>query len=168
MMAPLSVREIQADEWPVYRDLRLRALADSPDAFGRTLAEEQDRPDFEWSRLVVASAASPLQISLLAEQDRRAVGLAYGRIEPEAPEVAQLYSMWVEPAARRRGVGRALVDAVAAWALSASARSLILRVTEGNTPAARLYAHAGFLPTSERALLRPGSPVYVRTLRLEL
>jgi GNAT superfamily N-acetyltransferase len=168
MMAPISVRELQADEWPVYRDLRLRALEDSPDAFARTLAEEQGRPDSEWSRLVVSSATSPSQISLLAELDRRAVGLAYGRIEAEAPEVAQLYAMWVEPAARRRGVGRALVDAVAAWARSASARSLILRVTEGNTAAARLYEHAGFLPTSERALLRPDSSLYVQTLRLEL
>jgi ribosomal protein S18 acetylase RimI-like enzyme len=168
MTARVAVREFQADEWPVFRDLRLRALADSPDSFARTLAEEENRTDAEWSKLLIASAASPARISLRAERDQRAVGLAHGRIAPEAPAVAQLYAMWVEPAARRRGVGRGLVDAVAVWARSAGARCLILRVTEGNTPAVRLYEHAGFLPTSERARLRPNSSLYIRTLRLEL
>ena len=44
-----TIRALGADEWRVYRDLRVRALADSPDAFGRTLAEEDGRLDTEWS-----------------------------------------------------------------------------------------------------------------------
>lgn len=168
MTVSVSVRAFQADEWSVFRDLRLRALADSPDSFARTLAEEQRRKDSEWSSLLIACTASSSEIALLAEAGRQAIGLAYGRLDPEASEVAHLYSMWVEPAARRRGVGRALVDAVAAWARSARARCLVLRVTEGNTAAARLYEQAGFSPTPERSLLRPDASRYVRTLRLEL
>ena len=168
MMESVSVREFQAGEWRVYRDLRLRALADSPDSFARTLAEEQGRTDSDWSDLLLASTSSPSQVSMLAERGRRAVGLAYGRLAPDAPEVAHQYAMWVEPAARRCGVGRALVRAVVAWARSASARCLILQVTEGNTAAAGLYERAGFLPTSERSPLRPDSSLYVRTLCLEL
>lgn len=38
-----SVRILVPGEWRTYRDLRLRALADSPDTFGRMLAEERDR-----------------------------------------------------------------------------------------------------------------------------
>ena len=35
-----TIRTFSPGEWRAYRDLRLRALTDSPDAFGRTLAEE--------------------------------------------------------------------------------------------------------------------------------
>jgi len=168
MIASASVRLFQAHEWQTYRDLRLRALADAPDSFAKTLAEEQGRTDAEWSSLLEASTASPSQLSILAERGERAVGLVYGRLETGVPEVAHLYSMWVEPAARRAGIGRALVDAVIAWARSRNARSLILQVTEGNTPAAFLYQQAGFAPTPELSPLRAGSSMFVRTMRLDL
>ena len=37
----VEVRTITADDWPLLREVSLRALADSPDAFRRTLAEVQ-------------------------------------------------------------------------------------------------------------------------------
>ena len=163
-----SIRAFEAHEWRTYRDLRLRALADAPDAFARTLAEEQGRSDTEWSSLLASSVGSAWQISAVAELGARAVGLAYGRLEAESPGVARLYSMWVEPAARRSGVGRALVDAVVSWARSRSARRLVLQVTEGNAPAVHLYERAGFVRTQELSPLRPGSSLRVRTLRLDL
>jgi len=36
-LAALSIRPFRAEEWPAYRALRLRALADAPDAFSTTL-----------------------------------------------------------------------------------------------------------------------------------
>lgn len=163
-----SVRTFQAHEWRTYRDLRLRALADAPDSFARTLAEEQGRSDAEWSSLLASNVGSASQISAVAELGARAVGLAYGRLETASPGVAHLYSMWVEPAARRSGVGRALVEAVVSWARSRSARQLVLQVTEGNAPAVRLYERSGFVRTQELSPLRPGSSLRVRTLRLDL
>lgn len=168
MTVPILVRRFRADEWRTYRDLRLRALADSPEAFSRTLAEEATRPDEEWSSRLATSAASPSDFAALAERDARPVGLVYGRVDPDAPEHAHLYSMWVDPTARRAGVGGLLVDAVVRWARAARARALVLQVTEGNTAARRLYERAGFARTDELAPLREGSPLQVRTLRLAL
>jgi len=168
IIAAVSVRPFRADEWRTYRALRLRSLADAPDAFARTLAEEEGRSDREWSDLLVASTSSPLQRSIVAELGGRAVGLAYGRIDAAQPEVAHLYAMWVDPAARRSGVGLALVGAIADWARSGGARNVLLDATEGNAPAAALYARAGFVATAERSPLREGSPLFVRTLRLAL
>jgi len=167
-LVALRARPFEAHEWQTLRELRLRALADAPDAFARTLAEEEGRSDAEWSRMLAESAASPSQLSLVAERAGRGVGLAYGRLESGAPERAHLYSMWVEPAARRSGAGRALVEAVVSWARSAGARTLVLQVTEGNEPALALYWRAGFVPTDELSPLRPGSALRVRALRLAL
>jgi [ribosomal protein S18]-alanine N-acetyltransferase len=50
----------------------------------------------------------------------------------------------------RRGAGRALVDAVLAWAAERGAERVRTSVTEGNAAATRLYAAAGFADTGER------------------
>lgn len=85
-----SIRTFIPQEWNTYRDLRLRALADSPDAFGRTLAEEKDRPDSEWLDCLVSGADHRWNLPLLAEVGGEPIGLAWGRIEESSPEQATL------------------------------------------------------------------------------
>jgi ribosomal protein S18 acetylase RimI-like enzyme len=162
------IRRFRADEWPAYRELRLRALADAPDAFARTHAEESARPAAEWASRLAASAASPTELAACAERDGRAVGLVYTRLDPAATDTAHLYSMWVDPAARGAGVGAQLVGAVVDFARGHGARTLLLQVTEGNAAARRLYERAGFAATDELSPLREGSPLRVRTFRLAL
>jgi len=59
--------------------------------------------------------------------------------------------MWVEPAARRRGLGRELAAAVAAWAREHGASELRLAVTDSELahPTAALYRALGFVATGE-------------------
>ncbi len=61
-----------------------------------------------------------------------------------------------------------LLDAIVAWAQATNARYLALGVTLGDTPAARLYARAGFEPAGEPGRLRPGSSVLGQPMRMEL
>jgi ribosomal protein S18 acetylase RimI-like enzyme len=77
-----------------------------------------------------------------------------GGFVPEADTV-QLWGMWVAPEARGRGTGRALVEAVVAWARERGAAAVRLDVTdtERARPAAALYRSLGFAPTGERAVL---------------
>ena len=69
------IRTFAPYEWSTYRDLRLRALADSPDAFGRTLAEEEDRLDTEWLNRLTSGADTRWNLPLLAEVGREPIGL---------------------------------------------------------------------------------------------
>jgi ribosomal protein S18 acetylase RimI-like enzyme len=163
-----SLRVLEPGDWGLFRDLRLRALADSPDAFGPTLGEESSRAESDWRDLVAALTTTPSRVLFAAEHGSRSVGLAYGRLEEGRPEVAHLGAMWVDPAARRLGTGRALVAAVIAWARARGVRCVELQVTEANALAERLYASAGFVATGEARELRAGSPLRVRTLRLAL
>ena len=73
--------------------------------------------------------------------------------------------MWVTPDARGAGVGRALLDAVAAWARDRGLERLVLSVTTTNDGARRFYETCGFVDTGERSPLREGSEL--RTARFE-
>jgi ribosomal protein S18 acetylase RimI-like enzyme len=160
-----QVRTFAAGEWRLYRWLRIRALADSPDAFASTLERELAFPESWWrERLVVGESADR---PLLAEVGGQPVGLAWGRIAAERRETAHLYQMWVDPAFRACGAGDRLVAGVVDWARRCGAREVLLGVTRGNSPANRLYRRAGFVPIGEEPL-RPGSPLLVDNMRLEL
>lgn len=153
----LVVRQFTADEWPTYRDLRLSALHESPDAYGSIYAAECARADDEWASRLANGVSAPTVLPLVAEFDGEPSGLCWVRIEDTAPDVAHLYQMWVAPSCRRHGVGRALVDAAAAWAHAMGARHFELDVTCDNEAAVRLYEGAGFVVQGESRPLRPGS-----------
>jgi ribosomal protein S18 acetylase RimI-like enzyme len=162
-----TVRRLAAHEWRLYRDLRLRALADTPDAFERTFDEARALPDDAWRARLAEGASSKRSLPLVAEL-YEPVGLAWGRIAPEDPETTHVFQMWVAPSGRRQGAGRLLLDTIVAWATENRTRYVALGVTLGDTPAARLYARAGFQPVGEPGPLRPGSPVLGQPMRLEL
>ena len=109
-----------------------------------------------------------VDLPLVAEDEGRAAGIAWGRIDPAAPETAHLYQMWVTPEARGRGCGAMLLDAVIQWARGKDAKQLLLDVTCGPSPANRLYARAGFRPAGEPEPIRPGSTLPVQPMRLDL
>ncbi len=79
---------------------------------------------------------------LVAEEDGAPVGLAAlaGR---ETPELGLL----VAASSRRRGVGRALLEAAIAQARTARARAIVLHVFPHATAALALYRDAGFAET---------------------
>ena len=163
-----SVRRLGAHEWRAYREIRLRALADSPDAFGTTLETAREWPDAHWIERLASAAASERHLPLVVEEGGALVGLAWGMIDPAAPETAHVFQMWVSPESRGLGVGAMLLDAIVAWAREAKARSVVLGVTRGDTPARRLYDRAGFEPVGGPEPLRPGSTLLSQPMRLEL
>jgi GNAT superfamily N-acetyltransferase len=168
MLPTPTIRTLAPEEWGTYKHLRLRALADSREAFGSTLAHEQDRSDAEWSGRLATGANSGWALPLVAEVDGEPIGLAWGRIESAQPKVANLYQMWVAPNHRQRGAGQRLLAAVIAWARAKQADYLDLGVTYRDSPAMRLYTRAGFQPVGELAPLRPGSELLGQSLRLNL
>jgi GNAT superfamily N-acetyltransferase len=138
-MASITVRALGVEEWPLYRSVRLAALADSPAAFLSTLNHEQAFATEVWqSRLEQRNM-------FIAEDDGEARGLI--GIVPRSPDIAEIVSMWVHPTARGRGVGDLLVRAALAWAHEHDVPEVRLWAAEGNHHAERLYARHGFQRT---------------------
>lgn len=67
-----------------------------------------------------------------------------------AADEAELLTLAVLPAWRRRGLGRALVEAALAWAAARGATALFLEVGAGNAAALALYGGAGFATVGRR------------------
>ncbi len=82
----------------------------------------------------------------VVELDGRAVGIAAGS-DSSYPGAAALTSLWVEPAARGKGVGDLLVTTVVEWARAAGFTQVFLWVAQGNDNAEKLYARNGFART---------------------
>jgi len=150
------IRILAADDWPLYRDLRLASLADSPQAFGSTHREESQRRDSDWIRRL-ADPDPDRELPLVVEVEGRGAGLAWGRITAEAPDTAALYQVWVHPAHRGRGAGQLLLATFTEWARLKGAHRLVLDVTVADSPAMALYHRAGFRPIGPTRPLRPGS-----------
>ena len=164
----VTVRRLKADDWSLYRSVRLRSLADSPDAFGSTWALEHAQPDLHWIDRLRLGATSDLDAPLIAEVSGSPAGLVWGRIDPATPSVAHIYQMWVAPESRGAGVGTALMTAVIAWAQDAKAEIAELRVTSGDSPARRLYERCGFRAVGESTPLRQGSVLTAQPMQLSL
>jgi GNAT superfamily N-acetyltransferase len=76
--------------------------------------------------------------------------------------------MWVAPAARRRGIGRALLDAAESWGRNEGCITAYLWVTEGNSAAQRLYGRASYVATGVDEPLKERSALTCLELSKEL
>ena len=160
----MEVRRVRPDEWQALRDLRLRALAADPDAFGNTYADASQRTDDDWR----AYADRPDGAAFVATTPDGFVGMASGGPAPGHPDAAGLYGMWVAPEARGQGVGSALVDAVEAWAREAGYENIGLGVTTTNLSAIRLYTAKGYADTGDRMPLRDGTDLLIQIMARRL
>ena len=79
------VRFASPEEWERVRELRLRALADAPDAFSATLESERDAPESGW-RSMVTGWEGATNAMAIAEVDGEWVGMAVGMRKTDAPE----------------------------------------------------------------------------------
>ena len=103
----IELRTVSADDWRVWRSVRLAALADEPGAFGSRLQEWADAPDGRWrERPLILRAIDFLAVDV----ERNApVGIATGTSSQESARRVELISMRVDPAVRSRGVATALI-----------------------------------------------------------
>jgi ribosomal protein S18 acetylase RimI-like enzyme len=147
----VDIRRLGSGDDALLRDVRLRALEDAPYAFSSWHAREAALGDAFWTARVAESEIARTGAIFAALDGGRSVGMAGGFLPDDEHADAVLWGMWVDPSARRRGIGRELLDAVASWAREAGAQRLRLALAqdEASRPAAALYRTLGFAQTGE-------------------
>ncbi len=155
------VAPLTEDDWVVLRDIRLRALAESPTSFGSTFAQEEAFAEERWRERARGSVTNRLFVAWHGDV---VVGLS--GVFDEGDGSAQIVSVWVDPAHRRRGVARALTSAALHGARSRGFETVHLWVTETNPGARALYEGLGFAATGRRQPLPHDSSLDEVELRL--
>jgi ribosomal protein S18 acetylase RimI-like enzyme len=145
----VQIRALRADEWRRWREARLRMLVEQPAYFGVRYEDAVREPDASWQEWTTEAAEGATRAAFVAEEDERWLGVVACHLRIDRSGT-QLYSMWVDPGARGRGVAQALIREVAAWADERSCRDIYLFVQEANLPARALYERVGFGPTGTR------------------
>jgi ribosomal protein S18 acetylase RimI-like enzyme len=132
----VEIVELGPDDWADFRDVRLRALADAPEAFGSGLVAWAEASEERWRGRLEA-----VELNLVARAGGQHVGMVSGAVDGDD---AELISMWVDPAFRGHGVAGKLTAAVVDWA-TAAGRTTYLMVRSDNARAIKAYERAGFV-----------------------
>ncbi|MGX2995941.1 N-acetyltransferase family protein [Streptomyces sp. JNUCC 64] len=148
----VHTRVLSTDDWPLWRDARRAALADSPHAFTSRPADWHRGGEVLWR----ARFETPGTHNVVALLHGRVVGMARGVPAPGGT-ARELRSVWVDPDARGRGVGDLLLTTVERWARRTGAAELTLTVIQGNERALALYRRNGFVPHGAEAPLPEGT-----------
>jgi predicted GNAT family acetyltransferase len=146
----MELRRLRPDDWELYREIRLRSLADSPDAFGSTLEREQGSAEADWRQRV----SGPVYVVL--DPDPVSVG---GLFDHDGE--LHVWGMWTDPAHRGRGHARRILDV-----LLPTGTSAVLDVNVANAVARAAYERYGFVGTGKLQPLRPGSDQQIELMVL--
>lgn len=156
----IAIRLLGAADVEVYRALRLRSLAEHPEAYGASFSEESARGFEEDRARLAAKEGRDDDLVLAAFDGSRAVGLVgVVRQAPHRSKLrhkAMLWGVYVAPEARGRGVGRLLIEAALREISRAADIELVqLGVGAQNQAARALYLATGFAPYGvERRAIR--------------
>lgn len=147
-----SLEPLHPNHWTRYRAVRLRALADAPDAFCASLAGAQAMSEAEWRGRL---EPSDRRVTLVAVDGAADVGLVATCLQDDG--CAHVYQMWVAPEARGRGVGRLLLHRALSHAREWGAPAVLLSVFPHNAAAIGLYQSVGFafIDDDDGATCRP-------------
>ena len=142
----MDVRRLTESDAAEYRELRLRALREHPDAFTSSFEEDRLKP-IDWARQRLGHRReAPHDFVLGAFSGGTLVGMLGLSVEPrkKVRHIGDVFGMYVAPEHAGRGAGKLLLDSCIARAREAGLEQLRLTVTDGNARARSLYERAGF------------------------
>lgn len=167
-MNEYKIRVLTPADWYIYKSLRLASLNDAPDAFGSTHERESAYTQSEWeSRLDPAGRAS-FALPLVIECGEDPIGIAWGLMHDTDSKIAHVYQMWVSPNARGKGIAKALLERITAWAIARKCDLIELSVTTTNDAAVSLYDSSGFLYSGQVEYLREGAALKTKIMVKDL
>jgi RimJ/RimL family protein N-acetyltransferase len=146
--AAITVALLTPSDVDEYRRVRLRALAEHPEAFRSDAEEEAARPLQWWKARLAPRTESQGAFFGAWTAARRLVGTAGLLLETrrKVSHTATIVGMYVTPECTGQGLGARLLDACIDVARADPALEVLyLTVTSTNSSAIRLYERTGFV-----------------------
>lgn len=150
----MEIRKLEADDWALFRDIRLFALKTEPGKFSSNYALESAFPEQEWR----GRLSSPARAFFgLFDQGQIAgiTGIARVDQDMESPEVV-LIASFLRPEYRRQGLSRMFYEARLDWAAEQpGVKSVLVSHRESNRASERANQAFGFVMTGKEMMEWP-------------
>lgn len=144
-----TIRRLDKGEAMLFRDLRLEALQDAPEAFCSTYADAIKRSEESWVKQADASASGDDRATFIAV-NKKPIGIAAIYRIDDSQSDAELLQMWVAPEHRGNRTAEKLIDAVANWASDNQISRIVAEVIPKNNRAINFYQKVGFEPIENK------------------
>ena len=145
--AAVAIRPLGSADLAAYKALRDAMLEAHPEAFTSDAAEERGKEPADYLQRLGLDRSERGQFVLGAWRGERLVGAIGCERDRrrKGRHVGHVVGMMVRPEARRRGIGRALLDGlIGECRRTEGMEMLTLTVTAGNAAAVGLYESSGF------------------------
>ena len=147
-MPDIKIRLLGKDEWPLYREVRLAALKESPEAFVGRFEDEAARDDEFWRERMNRASR------IVAERHGELVGVVGLGLHDGDSDNGEVFGLWTAPTVRGERVARGLVETAARKATEDGCRSLFYWAVSDNATSVGFASSFGFRPTSQRRPVR--------------
>jgi len=158
----MEIRQLTADDWEIYKSIRLDSLINEPQAFQSRYEDEVLYTEDRW-RKKTTPQTNPLSALFCTIFNQEALGVLglYQDRDGKDPEVANLYAVYVRPEHRGKGLSKKLLAlAIETVSKDKQIQRIDLCVEKGQVAAKGLYDSMGFSVTGET----PGHKQYIMTL----
>jgi RimJ/RimL family protein N-acetyltransferase len=142
----IAIRQFEERDWPLLKQIRLKALKSDPGVFGSNFAKESGMSDDEWRGWLTNLDA----VSFGIFDDDKIIGMTGIAIHRDDPtrKTAILWGSWLEPAYRGRGISEQMYKVRIEWAKKHPiCEKIIVSHRASNTASERANQRQGFIHT---------------------
>ncbi len=144
-MNDIRLITLDPNEWKAYKQIRLEALKNEPDAFARTYDEERDKKDEVWKERLEEAQNNNKVVLLFVQYNNRIVGMGGLFYTHEHSPLVEIWGIYINKEFRGKGLGKVLITNLITKAKkNKKTKKLKIEVNSANIPAIRLYLRLGF------------------------
>ncbi len=143
----IIIKPIPVERWKEYRELRLEALKDEPQAFSSSYSDAFNKDDEEWKRQLQNYLEEKESIMLFAEREGETVGMlgVFWEEREKTRHICNLFGFYVQKEYRNKGIGKSLIkEIIKKLRLKKQFEKVKLNVVSDNEGALVLYKKFGF------------------------
>jgi RimJ/RimL family protein N-acetyltransferase len=138
------IRPGRESDAPAYRELRLEALRNHPEAYSADLAASKARPMEYWTGRLRSLGADAMMVFAVHEDSLIGMCAAFRGDSPKTRHSATLVSVYLQPEWRGMRIADGMIRQCMDWAHAQGVTIVKLAVTASNAEAIRCYTRCGF------------------------
>lgn len=152
-MDSIEILSLKPEDWQQYRELRLRALKEEPQAYGSSYEENAKHAGSYWRERLEDTVRTDTQWLVFAKMDGDLVGMVGAFAEKESDN-AHVIAVYVVPEARGKGVSKLLMkELLARIKTNEKIKNIVVDVNPDQEAALNLYKKSGFQVVKEYKMI---------------